>query len=96
MTPPQRQAYGALVPGQKSSTGAGGWARPASDLEYHIVEQWTDSTFPGGWRGQTCTNGFDYQLQTSASFGRRGPVSRDCLFTDTCQTRLLGDGRRVQ
>ena len=80
------RAFGA-VPAQK--VNGGGWARPASDLEYHTLTP-DGSTFPGGF-ALNCTNGFDYPVYNMAPFGTEG-TSEPYAFHTAGLNALMGDG----
>ena len=80
------QPYG-TVPTQK--VNGGGWARPASDLDYYTAT--ADGTgFPGPC-ALNCTNGFDYPTYNMAPFGTEG-TSAPYSFHSGGVNALLGDG----
>lgn len=75
------------VPGQK--VNGGGWARPASDLDFYTST--TDgSSFPGPC-AVGCTNGFDYPTYNMAPFGTEG-TSAPYSFHSTGVNSLQADG----
>jgi prepilin-type N-terminal cleavage/methylation domain-containing protein len=78
--------YGS-VPTNK--VNGGGWARPASDLEYKTSTP--DGTSYPGSCAANCTNGFDYPTYNMAPFGTEG-TSEPYAFHAGVVNTLLGDG----
>jgi prepilin-type N-terminal cleavage/methylation domain-containing protein/prepilin-type processing-associated H-X9-DG protein len=74
-------------PSQK--VNGGGWARPASDLDYY-TSSGDGSSYPGPC-ALNCTNGFDYPTYNMAPFGTEG-TSEPYSFHSTGANALLGDG----
>jgi prepilin-type N-terminal cleavage/methylation domain-containing protein len=83
----QRGTAVGAVPSQK--TNGGGWARPASDLEYKTSSP-DGTTFPGTCAAN-CTNGFDYPTYNMKPFGTEG-TSEPYAFHSGVVNALLGDG----
>jgi prepilin-type N-terminal cleavage/methylation domain-containing protein/prepilin-type processing-associated H-X9-DG protein len=70
----------------------GGWARPASDLDFYSSAP--DGSAPAGSCAVGCTNGFDYQAAggyNNATFGTEGS-SAPYSFHPGGVNALLGDG----
>jgi prepilin-type N-terminal cleavage/methylation domain-containing protein len=80
------QPYG-VVPAQK--VNGGGWARPASDLDYYTSTP--DGTSYPGSCALNCTNGFDYPTYNMAPFGTEG-TSAPYSFHSGGINVLCGDG----
>jgi prepilin-type N-terminal cleavage/methylation domain-containing protein/prepilin-type processing-associated H-X9-DG protein len=74
-------------PAQKIN--GGGWARPASDLDYYTATP-DGAGFPGSC-ALNCTNGFDYPAYNAAPFGTEG-TSAPYSFHSSGVNALLGDG----
>ena len=70
----------------------GGWARPASDLDF--TASTADGTAPSGGCAVGCTNGFDYPAAggyNNATFGTEGSSAPYSFHTGGVNA-LLGDG----
>lgn len=80
------KAYG-TVPAQHLN--GGGWARPASDLDFYGST--SDGSAINGTCPLNCTNGFDYPTYNAAPFGTEG-TSAPYSFHSTGINALLGDG----
>ncbi|WP_020474067.1 DUF1559 domain-containing protein [Zavarzinella formosa] len=74
-----------------NKVNGGGWARPASDLDYYGSS--ADGTTINGPCAVNCTNGFDYQgyPETAVGFGTEGSSAPYSFHTGGVNT-LLGDG----
>ena len=68
----------------------GGWARPASDLEFAPATP-DGSTYVGGTVAVGATNGFDYPSYNMAPYGTEG-TSQAYSFHTSGVNALLGDG----
>ncbi|HXD87231.1 MAG TPA: DUF1559 domain-containing protein [Urbifossiella sp.] len=80
------KAYGA-PPAQH--VNGGGWARPASDLDFYTST--ADGTALPGPCAVNCTNGFDYPLYNAGPFGTEGSSAPYSFHTSGINV-LLGDG----
>jgi prepilin-type N-terminal cleavage/methylation domain-containing protein/prepilin-type processing-associated H-X9-DG protein len=80
------KAYG-TVPTQK--VNGGGWARPASDLEFATSS--ADGTTYPGTAAVNATNGFDYPVYNAAPFYTEG-TGQPYAFHSGGINVLLGDG----
>jgi prepilin-type N-terminal cleavage/methylation domain-containing protein/prepilin-type processing-associated H-X9-DG protein len=80
------KAVGA-VPAQKIN--GGGWARPASDLDF-LPSSPDGSTYPGSCAAG-CTNGFNYAAYAAAPFGTEGTSAPYSFHTGVVNT-AFGDG----
>ena len=76
-------------PGSGTQINGGGWARPASDLDFYTSLA-DGSNFPGPC-AVNCTNGFVYTSYPDASFGTEGSSAPYSFHTGGANT-LLGDG----
>ncbi len=79
--------YGTL-PAQRIN--GGGWARPASDLDF-APSTADGSTYVGGTCAVGCTNGYDYPSYNTAPFYTEG-TSQPYSFHSGGVNSLLGDG----
>lgn len=75
------------VPAEK--VDGGGWARPASDLDF-IPATPDGSTFPGACAAG-CTNGFDYPTYAAPPFGTEGTSAPYSFHAGVINT-AFGDG----
>src|SRR5262245_9994296 len=75
------------APSQK--VNGGGWARPASDLEFKSSTP-DGANYPGTC-AVNCTNGFDYPTYNMSPFGTEG-TSEPYSFHSGVVNALLGDG----
>ena len=75
------------VPAQKIN--GGGWARPASDLDF-LPSTPDGSTFPGSC-AVGCTNGFDYPVYAAPPFGTEGTSAPYAFHTGVINA-AFGDG----
>jgi prepilin-type N-terminal cleavage/methylation domain-containing protein/prepilin-type processing-associated H-X9-DG protein len=69
---------------------AGGWARPASDLEFAPATA-DGTTFVNGTVAVNATNGYDYPTYNMVPFGTEG-TSQPYSFHSSGVNALLGDG----
>jgi prepilin-type N-terminal cleavage/methylation domain-containing protein len=76
------------VPSQK--VNGGGWARPASDLEF-APSTADGTTYAGGTVAVNATNGFDYPTYNAAPYYTEG-TSQPYSFHASGVNALLGDG----
>jgi hypothetical protein len=67
----------------------GGWARPASDLDF-ITSTPDGTTYPGSC-AVNCTNGFVFNAYPDAAFGTEGSSAPYSFHTAGVNT-VLGDG----
>jgi prepilin-type N-terminal cleavage/methylation domain-containing protein len=74
-------------PAQK--VNGGGWARPASDLEYKTSTS-DGTSFPGPCAAN-CTNGFDYPVYNMQPYGTDGTGEPYAFHTGVINA-LMGDG----
>jgi prepilin-type N-terminal cleavage/methylation domain-containing protein len=80
------RAYGS-VPAQK--VNGGGWARPASDMDF-LPSTPDGTTYPGSCAGN-CTNGFNYTAYAAPPFGTEG-TSAPYSFHAAVFNTAFGDG----
>lgn len=73
-----------------AKVNAGGWCRPASDLEFAPATA-DGSTHVGGTVAINATNGYDYPTYNAAPFGTEG-TSQPYSFHTGGATALNGDG----
>jgi prepilin-type N-terminal cleavage/methylation domain-containing protein len=83
----QRNVPVGTVPGQKIN--GGGWARPATDLDF-LPSTPDGSTFPGSCP-VGCTNGFNYPAYAAPPFGTEGTSAPYSFHTGLIIT-AFGDG----
>jgi prepilin-type N-terminal cleavage/methylation domain-containing protein/prepilin-type processing-associated H-X9-DG protein len=76
-------------PGLGNQLNGGGWARPASDLDYYTATA-DGSSYPGPCSAN-CTNGFVYSSYPDAAFSTEGSSAPYSFHTGGVNT-LLGDG----
>ena len=76
-------------PGSGTQVNGGGWARPASDLDFTTSTP-DGSAFPGSC-AVNCTNGFVFTGYPDANFGTEGSSAPYSFHTGGANT-LLGDG----
>ncbi len=75
------------MPPQKIN--GGGWARPASDLDY-LPSTPDGTTYPGACAAN-CTNGFNYAAYAAPPFGTEGSSAPYSFHTGIVNT-AFGDG----
>ena len=76
-------------PGLGKQINGGGWARPASDLDFYTSDP-SGTTFPGSC-AVGCTNGFVYSAYPDTKFGTEGSSAPYSFHTSGVNT-LNGDG----
>lgn len=75
--------------GLGTQVNGGGWARPASDLDFYTAT--ADGTSYPGPCAANCTNGFVYSAYPDTAFGTEGSSAPYSFHTSGVNT-LLGDG----